>query len=319
MDMETKLSVVGLVFFGVAGLGILFFLITVISTLTGRSRGAHTTPSRSPVVARRSSLLVPFLLAGVMCVGIVLVLTLWTVKTAVVHEERGAMTASSSSELTQSTSAIQESTHARLPERQTDSSSESEGFVASEASTTNENGGTEAAPEWTKKEQTILAQGEVPTVLFVESSGLYSSKEEALAVATANAINRFRLRLAEKYQQLAVQPVPEKIFRTAAIQQVYTEKSIHKFGVYEEPMFRVHLQYLDSAAVRQPVIEAWKSTYAGSRALQYGAIFGILTALLGVVSAGLRAVSAAKGNRSRAVMTALACAGAGAVVVLVLA
>jgi len=237
-----------------------------------------------------------------------------------VQEGPGTATALSDSDPTRLVSDAQESTSTPpLPERQTSSTSEPEGTVAPESSTTDENVSTEAVPAWTTRKQTVLAPGEVPTVLFVESSGLYASEEEALAEATANAINTFRLRLAENYQKLAVQAVPEKIFRTNVVQQVYTEKTIHTFGVYEEPMFRVHLQFLDSAAVREPVIEAWKSTSAGHQALQYGVIFGILTALLGVVSAGLRAVSAAKGNRSRAVMTALAFAGAGAVVVLALA
>ena len=323
MDMSTSLSEWGLVLFGIAGLGILFFLVTVISTLTGRSRGMHTRPSGSSAVARRSSLLVPFLLGGtLLSVGFVCVLLLWSVRTDMVQEGPGTATALSDSGSSRLVSEVQEGTNTPLPERQTNSSSEPEGTVAPESSTTDENVSTDAVPAWTTRKQTVLAPGEVPDILFVESSGLYSTKEEALAKATANAIRKFRIRLAETsetYKKLAVQPVPEDIFRTKVVQQVYTEKTIHTFGVYEEPMFRVHLQFLDSAAVREPVIEAWKSTSAGHQSLQYGVIFGILTALLGVVSAGLRAVSAAKGNRSRAVMTALAFAGAGAVVVLALA
>jgi hypothetical protein len=67
------------------------------------------------------------------------------------------------------------------------------------------------------------------------------------------------------------------------------------------------------------VIEAWKSTFASNRALQFGIGFGALAALLGVVSAGLRALSAAKGSRGRAVMTALAFAGLGLVGLLFIA
>lgn len=319
MSISADLSIFGMLFFGLVGLGILFFLFTIISTLTGRSRGMHTRPSGSSVVARHSSPLVPFLLVGVVCLSAVCVLLLWSVNTRVVQEGPATITASMSNEPTRLVSDVPEGSNVPLPERQTNSTSVPEEFVTAESSTTDKNRSTTAVPAWTKKEQTVLARGEVPTVLFVESSGLYSSEEEAMAEAMANAITRFRSRLAEQYKKLAVQPVPENIFRTNVVQQVYTEKTMHKFGVYEEPMFRVHLQYLDSAKVREPVIEAWKSTSAGHQALQFGIIFGILTALLGVVSAGLRAVSAAKGNRSRAVMTALAFAGVGALVVLVLA
>ena len=84
-------------------------------------------------------------------------------------------------------------------------------------------------------------------------------------------------------------------------------------------MYRGYLEYLDSAAAREPVIEAWKSTFASNRAMQYGVVFGVFAMGLGVVSAGLRAVSAAKGSRSRAVMTALAFAGLGLVGLLFVA
>lgn len=132
-----------------------------------------------------------------------------------------------------------------------------------------------------------------------------------MAEATKQAIDKFRSRLAETYRKLAVQPVPANIFQKASIRQVYVEKRMHSFGAYEEPMYRIYLQYLDSAAAREPVIEAWKNTFASNRAMQYGVGFGVLAALLGVVSAGLRAVSAVKGSRGRAVMAALAFAGIG--------
>jgi hypothetical protein len=196
--------------------------------------------------------------------------------------------------------------------------------VGSSIDTTSENsetadGDSELLPSWTKRAQTVLETGEVPRVIFVETSGLYSSEEEAMAEATKNAIGKFRSRLAETWSKLAVQPVPENIFRDASFQQVYVEKRMHSFGAYEEPMYRAYLQYLDSAEAREPVIEAWKSTFASNRALQFGIGFGALAALLGVVSAGLRALSAAKGSRGRAVMTALAFAGLGLVGLLFIA
>ena len=94
---------------------------------------------------------------------------------------------------------------------------------------------------------------------------------------------------------------------------------MHSFGVYDEPMYRVYMQYMDSAETREPIIDAWKSTFASNRAMQYGIGFGVLIALLGVVSAGLRALSAARGSRGRAVMTALAFAGLGLVGLLFVA
>lgn len=140
-----------------------------------------------------------------------------------------------------------------------------------------------------------------------------------MAEATKKAISKFRSRLAETYRKLAVQPVPENIFQDASVQKVHIEKRMHSFGSYEEPMYRVYLEYLDSAATREPVIEAWKSTFASNRAMQYGVVFGLFAVGLGAISAGLRAVSAAKGSRGRAVMTALAFAGLGLVGLLFVA
>jgi hypothetical protein len=206
-----------------------------------------------------------------------------------------------------------------VPAATVESTSTESSVEAASANSETAEGNSKQLPSWTKKEQTVLETGEVPRVLFVETSGLYSSQEEALAEAMDNAVDKFRSRLAETWSQLATQPVPENIFRDVSIQQVYTEKRMHSFGAYEEPMYRVYLQYLDSAQTREPVIEAWKNTFSGNRALQFGIGFGALAALLGVVSAGLRALSAAKGSRGRAVMTALAFAGLGLVGLLFIA
>lgn len=203
--------------------------------------------------------------------------------------------------------------HNSAPVALVDTSTEEVGSAATEQVSNETDSDSVQPPLWTKNKETIIATGEVPRVLFVETSGLYSTQEEAFAEATQNAISKFRSRLSETYRKLAVQPLPERIFQDASMQQVFIEKRMHSFGTYDEPMYRVYLQYMDSAETREPVIEAWKGTFASNRAMQYGIGFGVLTALLGVVSAGLRAVSAVKGSRGRAVMTALAFAGLGLV------
>lgn len=295
----------GLLMLTVAGLGILFLLFTVIGTLTGRprrSRPAHATPASRN---HRHVVLVPFLLVGALLVGVVL---LWGL--TVRQQEIPATAEVSMMHPVESVTLVPNVTAPRPSLQKPATDSERGSAAVSASSVTALENVTEPLPDWTQKQETVLAAGEVPSMLFVESSGLYSSEEEAFTEALTKAINRFQSRLAETYQQLAVQPVPEDAFRTAAIQQVYTEKRIHTFGAYEEPMYRVYLQFLDSAAVREPIVDKWKSTFSQNRALQYGIDFGILTAILGIVSAGLRAISVSEGSRGRAIMTALAVAAA---------
>jgi hypothetical protein len=307
VQISGNISMMGLLVFGLIGLGFLFMLAMILRTFTGRShRGHQSVEAGTPVSHPRSMVGFVLLGFGLLVAGVVMVGFL-TLTPYLVHES-APITASYESDHAQSGStAVVESasiessvnTTIDLPEEADENS--------------------DLLPAWTKREQTVLETGEVPRVLLVETSGLYSTQDEAMAEATRNAIDKFRSRLAETWSKLAVQPVPENIFRDASIQQVHIEKRMHSFGAYEEPMYRVYLQYLDSAQTREPVIEAWKSTFSSNRALQFGIGFGALAALLGVVSAGLRAVSAAKGSRSRAVMTALAFAGLGLVGLLFIA
>ena len=292
--ITADLPAMWLLVFGLVGVGFLFVLAMILRTFTGRSHRRHQSVEAGNPVSHPRSVLAPVLLGvGLLVAGVVMVGLLLT------------KTASYESDQTRPGPApIVESAPVRYS---IDTTSETPETADGES---------ELLPLWTKSEQTVLETGEVPRVLFVETSGLYSSQEEAMAEATKNAVDKFRSRLAETWSKLAVQPVPENIFRDASIQQVHTEKRMHSFGAYEEPMY---LQYLDSAETREPVIEAWKSTFASNRALQFGIGFGALAALLGVVSAGLRAVSAAKGSRGRAVMTALAFAGLGLVGLLFIA
>ena len=160
-------------------------------------------------------------------------------------------------------------------------------------------------PEWTKRKRTILDNGEVPVVLFVASSGLYASEEEARADAIARATQDLRARLAETYPTLAKNPIPGDVFESKSIQESCTEVQMHQFGVYDEPMYRVHIQYMDSAHVREPIIDAWKRMVVGSRIKHYTIGFGLLAVLLGIASAGLRAVNATAGRHSRSVLAAV--------------
>jgi hypothetical protein len=297
-------SWMGLLMLAVAGLGVLFFLVTVIGPLTGRSRRsrpAHATPASAN---HRHVVLVP-LLVGLLLVGVML---LWGM--SVKRQELPASAVVSMMPPAESVTLVPNATVPGAPLQKPVTDSKPGGAAVSASSVIAEENVTEPLPDWTQKRETVLTAGEVPSMLFVESSGLYSSEEEAFTEALTKAISSFQSRLAETYQQLAVQPVPEDVFRTAAIQQVYTEKRIHTFGAYEEPMYRVYLQFLDSAAVREPIVDSWKSTFSQNRALQYGIVFGILTAILGIVSAGLRVISVSEGSRGRAIMTALAVAAA---------
>lgn len=302
VEITEHIPLVRLLLFGAVGLGLLFVLTMILRTLTGRSHRAHHLEEAGTHVSHPRSALVPALLvSGLLVVGVVLVGTL-SVMPYQMTQENTPITA----------------TH-QLPQVPlTQVSIDKDETGSSEQNEEDENHPSQL-PSWTKSKQTVLATGEVPSVLFVETSGLYSTQEEAMTEAVQQAIGKFRSRLAETYSNLAVQPVPEKIFRAASMKQIHVEKRMHSFGAYEEPMYRVYLQYLDSAEAREPVIEAWKSTFAGNRAVQYGVGFGVLAALLGVVSAGLRAISAAKGSRGRAVMTVLAFAGLGLVGLLFVA
>ena len=276
VEITAHLSLMGLLVFGAVGLGLLFVLAMILRAFTGRAHRAHHAEKAGAHVSHPRSALVPVLLGlGLLVVGVVLVGTL-TVMPYQIAEPRGPVSARH-----------EPGTGQPLPAFTAESSLFEAGFAAAsdDSDSTSEN--PKRLPSWTKHEQTVLATGEVPRVLFVETSGLYSTQDEAMSEAMKNALGKFRSRLAETYSDLAVQPMPENIFRNASMQQVHVEKRMHSFGAYEEPMYRVYLQY--------------------------GIGFGVLAALLGVVSAVLRAVSATAGSRGRAIMTALAFAGLGLV------
>ena len=332
IQISESMSFMGLIVFGIVGLGCLFVLMMILRTFTGRTHRGHQSVEAGSPVSRPRSVLGPVLLgisllvAGVVLVG-VLTLVPYQMK-----ESSGPVSAQYEPNDVEPMLVVdKDETHELTSMGETEDHTQQlqdldlggpfgkfnpDAAISEESDISKTR---KSLPAWTKREQTILASGEVPTVLFVETSGLYSTQEEAMAEATKQAISKFRSRLAETYRKLAVQPVPENVFQEASVQKVHIEKRMHSFGTYEEPMYRVYLEYIDSAAAREPVIEAWKSTFSSNRALQFGIGFGALAALLGVVSAGLRALSAAKGSRGRAVMTALAFAGLGLVGLLFVA
>lgn len=301
---QMTLSLMGLILFGGLGLGLVLLLGILLRTFTGRSSPAH--PSSPDGTRWNRTSVAMMVLPFFAVVGLLLAVTLlYAVRSSDMAGDRQTpvvVTDNYSKHVTpvrRPTSLISADSD-RAP-------IDASGSIDAADDSTVEK--TERLPDWTQTPRTVLADGQVPHVLFVETSGLYSTEKEAMAEALTNAISKFRERLAEDWTRLAVQPVPEHLFREASVQKIYTEQRMHRFGTYEEPMYRVYLQYADSAEAREPVIEAWKNTFAGNRAMQFGIGFGILIALLGVVSAGLRAVSAARGSRGRAVMTALVFAG----------
>jgi len=323
------LSWAGLSLFSIVGLFLLFGLAMILSTFTGRSHRVRNSEQAPDVHRHRGpAIMAPLVCVVFVAIAVVLVLTLNVSEQRVANVDASssthpiAQTGPPRTLVSSSSTAVSAEVppHTRSESIHTaDDFRSNDPFGSPSDSSpdeTPENKGTEPdappLPKWTHRKQTVLAEGQVPKILFVETSGLYSSEEEALAEAMTKAISKFHTRLIETYRELAEQPVPENIFREASLQQVYTEKRIHTFGVYDEPMYRVYLQYVDSAEAREPIVDAWKSTFASNRAMRLAIIFGILTAILGVVSAGLRAISAARGDRSRSVMTALVLAGAAA-------
>lgn len=291
------LTLMSLLAFGIAGLGCLFILTIVLRTFTGRSHRRQQSIATGSPVSHPRSVLWPMLLGVSLLVAGMLILSLMTLEPGQMVQEHSVVSSMPDT----------------APVALVVTSTEEADLVPTKAASKETDNDSTQPPLWTKDKETTLTTGEVPHVLFVETSGLYSTQEEAMAEAMKNALSKFRSRLAGTYSKLAIQPVPESVFREASVQEFHVEKRMHNFGIYEEPMYRVYLQYMDSAETREPVIEAWKSTFSSNQATRFGIGFGALAALLGVVSAGLRAVSAAKGSRGRAIMTALAFAGLGLV------
>lgn len=297
--VSMDLSLMGLILFVGLGLALILPLAMVLRSFTGRACRDNVSPLATTGRSRTGIAIVLFPALAIL--GLLLAVTmLYAVRFSSSDHTNVVVTDSSSSHFTEATSSAVMTPPAPV---------ESPHGAAEDQPIDTESAASTAVPDWTQSAETVIADGQVPHILFVEKSGLYSTESEAMAEAMKNAMQKFRARLAEDWTRLAVQPLPENIFREVSLQQTFTEQRMHRFGSYEEPMYRVYLQYEDSARAREPVIEAWKNSFSGNLALRYGIGFGVVTALLGVVSAGLRAVTSTRGSRNRAVMTAIAFVG----------
>ena len=168
------------------------------------------------------------------------------------------------------------------------------------------NPGSESLPAWTAHEERILEVGEVPKVWFVVGSELCSTEDEARLEAEAIATAKLEERLGSVYVELKSWPIPKDVFRTASLQQSFTQTSMHQFGIYEEPMYQVYLQFEDSARVREPIVEAWERSAVSGQVAQYSIGMGVLALLLGTFSAAMRGVAAPSGHKRGPVITAAA-------------
>lgn len=170
-------------------------------------------------------------------------------------------------------------------------------------------GSDDKLPAWTQKSKVVLAQGEVDVVLLVTKSALFATEEEARSEATSAAKTVLQSRMVEDYPQLDRWQMPAAVFAGHSQKRTHTQVKMHDFGQFREPMYQVWVQYEDSAAVREPMIDFWESTRAGDLATRYVAGMGFLALCLGTFSAGMRVFLAAPGTRAKSVATAVALAG----------
>ncbi len=167
-----------------------------------------------------------------------------------------------------------------------------------------------SVPAWTQTEKVVLHEGEVGETLFVASSQPSDSKELALREAVQLATVNLKERLSETYPDFSDRPIPEAVFKVHAIKQNFTESWMEQFGAFEEPMFRVYIQYEDSARVREPIVEAWQRSAVAGRVTGMAGGMGLAAMCLGMLSAFMRIFLAAPGKRRGPVITTTAFAGA---------
>jgi hypothetical protein len=165
-------------------------------------------------------------------------------------------------------------------------------------------------PTWTKTEEVVLHEGPVGETLFVVSSQPCDSEEQARREAVQLATVKLKERLSEKYPDFNDQPIPAAVFEVHALKQAFTETWMEQFGAFEEPMYRVYIQYEDSARVREPIEEAWQRSAVDGRVTVMAGGMGIAAMGLGMLSAFMRIFLAAPGKRRGPVLTTAAFAGA---------
>ena len=170
---------------------------------------------------------------------------------------------------------------------------------------------------WTQRRKTILVDGAVPTVHFVEESGLFATQEEAIAEATAKSLQLLKNRFMETYDNLKDGDIPKDQFVAVSQKDLFVENRILKVGSFEEPMYRAFIKFEDSPHVREPIIEALEQTAVSGRVRIYVIGMAGVALALAFVSSVLRIITAEPSRRSRAIVMATTLAVvAGAIAVL---
>ena len=208
-----------------------------------------------------------------------------------------------------------ESQHAIIAQQGVDSdtrpqSSASRGIPTTEGSVETTAGKDLTVPTWTQTAEIVLHEGEVDETLFVVSSQPCDSVEQARREAVQLATVKLKERLSEIHPNFNDQPIPEAVFKVHSIKQEFTESWMEQFGAFEEPMYRVYIQYEDSGRVREPIVEAWQRSAVDGRVTGLAGGLGIAAMCLGMLSAFMRIFLAAPGKRRGPVITTAAFAGA---------
>jgi len=160
-------------------------------------------------------------------------------------------------------------------------------------------------PEWTRTPMTVVKNGAVDQVTLVAQSELCATPGEALEEATVRAMADLQDRIATAWPELDSWPLPAELFRRNSIQrEPYVEIQKHEFGGVQEPMYRVFIQYEDSATVREHFLDRWRDDVQLTRTLEYALGLGGMAIGLGVISAFLRGLLAVSKRRRKTVATA---------------
>jgi hypothetical protein len=303
--LETQsmsINYVAILVFGLLAVFVAVVIGGAVGLLTRRHSASHEAGNQ-----RRRSGAVGWLFAVVGCSVFLLVafLGVWTKGRQVTHRAENAVRLPSDSTVT-----VQKDFASHTVRVTSDASdlSESEDL-------TPDGSVSESPPDWTAQTQRIIEAGQVPRILFVASSELCATEEEARQEAEAAAIATLHDRLSPVYSQYKDWPIPADVFETVALKQSFTQKTMHRFGSFVEPMYQVYLQFEDSADVREPIAEQWQQSAVSGRVGQYAIGMGVLALLLGMSSAVMRGIAAPSGHKRGPVVTAVAL-GVGAVAAL---
>ena len=95
--------------------------------------------------------------------------------------------------------------------------------------------------------------------------------------------------------------IPADLITEYSIRKQFVETQTHEFAGTQEPMYRVFIQFEDSAAVREPIIDLWQADVRNDRASHYALGLGAIGVGLGVISAVLRGLLAFAGRPGKTV------------------